>query len=265
MSFLAPLKNPELRAMYGKSLRGGLLLWGPPGCGKTFLARAVAGELQAAFLAVSLADVLDMYIGNSEKNVHALFEQARDAAPCVLFLDEIDAIGQKRSLTRNNAMRGSVNQLLTELDGVDSANEGVFVLGATNHPWDVDEALVRPGRLDRKVFVSPPDLDARLHILATHFRERPCERLDLKQAARATAGYSGADIAHLCDTAAELALMDSIERGTPRPIQQADLSAALREVRSSLGPWLETSRNVVLYANQSGDYDDLAAYLKKRT
>ena len=144
-SFLAPLRNPELRALYGKSLRGGLLLYGPPGCGKTFLAKAVAGELGASFLHVSLADVLDMYIGQSERNVKELFEVARTSAPCVLFLDELDAIGGKRSLNRSSGARTTVNQLLTELDGVGSDNEGVFVLAATNHPWDVDPALRRPG------------------------------------------------------------------------------------------------------------------------
>src|SRR5206468_9093310 len=141
LAFLGPLRNPQLRAMYGKSLRGGLLLYGPPGCGKTFLARAVAGEMQARFLALSIVDVLNMWLGNSEKNLHEVFEAARRNAPCVLFFDEIDALGQKRSQLRQHAGRNVVNQLLAELDGVGDNNEGVFVLAATNHPWDVDTAL----------------------------------------------------------------------------------------------------------------------------
>ncbi|HEY9378202.1 MAG TPA: ATP-binding protein, partial [Jiangellaceae bacterium] len=145
-AFLAPMRNPELRKAYGKSLRGGLMLYGPPGCGKTFLAKAVAGELGARFLSVALSDVLDMYVGRSERNVADLFALARRSAPCVLFLDEIDALGQRRSQTRMSGMRTTVNQLLSELDGISSDNEGVFVLAATNHPWDVDVALRRPGR-----------------------------------------------------------------------------------------------------------------------
>jgi len=160
-AFLAPLRNPDLVRLYGKSLRGGLLLYGPPGCGKTFIARAVAGEMGARFLAVSLAEILDMYVGQSERNVHELFETARRSAPCVVFLDEIDALGQKRSHLRNNAARGTVNQLLAELDGVQNLNEGVYVLGATNHPWDIDVALRRPGRFDRMLLVLPPDEEAR--------------------------------------------------------------------------------------------------------
>jgi SpoVK/Ycf46/Vps4 family AAA+-type ATPase len=262
-AFIAPLRNPELRQLYGKSLRGGLLLYGPPGCGKTFLARAVAGELEAAFLTVSLADVLDMYIGNSEKNIKELFEVARAAAPCVLFLDEIDALGQKRTLTRNSASRNSVNQLLNELDGIGSTNDGVFVLAATNHPWDVDPALRRPGRLDRTLLVLPPDRPARESIFRYHLAERPIENIDLGRLAKRTEGFSGADIAHVCESAAELALMDSIESGDTRMIGMADLEAALGSVRSSIGPWLETARNVALFANESGEYDELAKFIRK--
>jgi SpoVK/Ycf46/Vps4 family AAA+-type ATPase len=258
------LRNPELRALYGKSLRGGLLLYGPPGCGKTFLARAVAGELGAGFLHVSLADVLDMYVGSSERNVAELFETARASAPCVLFLDELDAIGQKRSLTRNSGMRTTVNQLLTELDGVGSDNEGVYVLAATNHPWDVDPALRRPGRLDRTLLVLPPDRPAREAILRTHLRGRPLERIDVARLAKQTDGFSGADLAHLCESASETALMDSVESGETRMIRMSDFDAALAEVRPSMGPWLETARNVALFANTDGEYDELAAYLRKR-
>jgi hypothetical protein len=143
-AFLAPMRNPELRKLYGKSLRGGLLLYGPPGCGKTFIARAVAGELGAQFITVSFADLIDMFVGRSERNIHELFEVARRNAPCVVFLDEVDAIGQKRSQLRNTPMRSAVNQLLLELDDVASDNTGVFLLAATNHPWDVDSALRRP-------------------------------------------------------------------------------------------------------------------------
>jgi SpoVK/Ycf46/Vps4 family AAA+-type ATPase len=263
-AFLAPMRNPELRRLYGKSLKGGLLLYGPPGCGKTFLAKAIAGELGASFFSVTLADVLDMYIGQSERNLGEIFTTARRNSPCVLFLDEIDALGQRRSQLRSNAMRGTVNQLLTELDGVGSSNEGVFVLAATNAPWDVDVALRRPGRLDRTVLVLPPDQPAREAILRHHLKDRPVSKIDLAAAARRTDGYSGADLAHVCETAAERALLDSAGSGTVRMIEMRDVDAAIVEVKPSIGPWLETARNVALFANDAGAYDDLLSYLKKR-
>ncbi|MGD0239369.1 MAG: tetratricopeptide repeat protein [Streptosporangiaceae bacterium] len=263
-AFLAPMRNPELRKLYGKSLRGGLLLYGPPGCGKTFIARAVAGELGARFIAVSFADIIDMFVGQSERNIHELFEVARRNAPCVLFLDEVDAIGQKRSQLRNTPMRSAVNQLLLELDDVSGNNEGVFLLAATNHPWDVDSALRRPGRFDRTLLVLPPDAGAREGVFRYHLKDRPVAGIDLAKLAKQTDGYSGADIAHICETAAERALLDSVRLGEPRMIGAPDLEAAIGEVKPSLGAWFDTARNVALFANENGSYDDLAAYLRKR-
>jgi SpoVK/Ycf46/Vps4 family AAA+-type ATPase len=263
-AFLAPQRNPELRAMYRKSLRGGLLMYGPPGCGKTFLARALAGELGAAFYAISLADVLDMYIGQSERNLHAVFETVRRHAPCVLFLDEVDAIGQKRTQLNHSAMRGTVNQLLAELDDVGGSNDGVFTLAATNAPWDVDSALRRPGRLDRTILVLPPDAPARHAVLQMQLKDRPHERIDLAPLVKATEGWSGADLAHLVDSATETALLDAARTGRARPITARDITAALKHIRSSTTTWLESARNVALFANESGDYDELIAYLKQR-
>jgi SpoVK/Ycf46/Vps4 family AAA+-type ATPase len=263
-AFLAPMRNPELRRLYGKSLRGGLLLYGPPGCGKTFIARAVAGELGARFIAVSFADIIDMFVGQSERNIHELFEIARRNAPCVVFLDEVDAIGQKRSQLRHTPMRSAVNQLLLELDDISGNNEGVFLLAATNHPWDVDSALRRPGRFDRTLLVLPPDAAAREGVFRYHLKDRPVAGIDLARLASQTDGYSGADIAHICETAAERALMDSVRRGEPRMIGTPDLEAAIGEVKPSLGAWFDTARNVALFANENGSYDDLAAYLRKR-
>jgi AAA+ superfamily predicted ATPase len=260
VAFLAPMRNPELRRLYGKSLRGGLLLYGPPGCGKTHIARAVAGELGAHFIVVGISEVLDMYIGQSERNLHELFAQARRSAPCVLFLDEVDALGQKRSQTRNSAVRGVVNQLLTEMDNVAADNDGVFILGATNQPWDVDTALRRPGRFDRTVLVLPPDVPARRAILAYHLRDRPVEKIDLARLVAATDGFSGADLAHLCETAAERALIDSSRSGVIRMIGMPDFDTALTEVRPSTGPWFASARGVAMFANEGGAYDDLLAW-----
>ena len=261
---LAPMRHPDLGRLYGKSLRGGLLLYGPPGCGKTFIARALAGELGARFLAVSMADVLDMFIGQSERNLREVFETARRNAPCVLFLDEVDALGQKRSQLRHSAARGTVSQLLSEMDGMAAGNDAVYVLGATNHPWDVDVALRRPGRFDRMLLVLPPDRPAREGILRYHLRDRPIAGVDVGRLARMTDGYSGADLAHVCETAAERALLDSARSRTVRMIGMADLERAVSQVRPSIGPWLDVARNVAQFANEGGTYDDLLAYLRQR-
>ena len=262
VAFLGPMRNPEMRKLYGKSLRGGLLLFGPPGCGKTHLARATAGELGARFISIGLADILDMYVGQSERNLHETFETARRSAPCVLFFDEIDALGRKRSLVRQSAERNTVNQLLTELDSVDSSNEGVFVLSATNHPWDVDSALRRPGRFDRVLLVLPPDLPAREAIIEMNLDGRPTEGIDAHRIAKATEGFSGADLAHLCESAAELAMEDSMASGTTRSIRQADFKRAMKEVRPSTRPWFDTARNYAQFANEGGVYDDLLEYMR---
>lgn len=262
-SFLAPLRNPELRQMYRKSLRGGLLMYGPPGCGKTYLARALAGELEAGFISVQITDILDQMIGNSERNVRELFLAARRAAPCVLFFDEVDALGQRRSQTRNSALRGTINQLLTELDGVEQDNDGVFVLAATNQPWDVDPALRRPGRLDRTVLILPPDPEAREAIFRHYLQNRPIAGIDLAKLAKCSEGMSGADIAYVTELAAEGALLASVASGEPRPIGMPDLVSALDSIQPSIGPWLETARNLVTFGEDDGTYKELRAYLKK--
>ena len=262
MAFLGPLKNPEIMKMYGKSLQGGLMLYGPPGCGKTYIARALAGELGATFMSIGLSDVLDMYLGESERRLHEIFEAARRKAPCVLFFDEVDALGQKRSNMRHSAGRTIVNQLLAEMDSVGSNNKNVFILSATNHPWDVDTALRRPGRFDRVVLVLPPDKSAREAILQHHLKDRPQADLDLAQIAATTEHYSGADLAHLVESAAEYAMHDSIATGNARPINMSDFTNALREVRPSTKPWFETARNYAMFSNEGGVYDELLEYLQ---
>lgn len=218
----------------------------------------------ANFYNVGLADVLDMWIGSSERNLAAIFETARRNAPCVLFFDEIDALGQKRSHLRvsGSTLRGVVNQLLSELDGVGSDNDGVFVLAATNHPWDVDEALLRPGRFDRRLLVLPPDVAARRSILDFHLRGKPMDGVDLAGVVAATEGYSGADLALIVEEATEAALDSSLESGDLEPITTEGVERALTVVKPSIGPWLETARNHVIYANRSGDYDELEQFLR---
>jgi SpoVK/Ycf46/Vps4 family AAA+-type ATPase len=156
-----------------------------------------------------------------------------------------------------------VNTLLEELDGIDR-NEGVFVLAATNHPWDLDEALRRPGRFDRMLLVLPPDHEARTAIIQSCLESRPVQGIDTGRIATKTEGFSGADVVHACDSAAERALLDSVRTGVIREITMDDFDAVLREIKPSIGPWLETARNVALFSNEGGMYDDLVAYLRTR-
>ena len=265
-SFLAPMRNAAIAKAFGKSLRGGLLLYGPPGCGKTFVARAVAGELQANFMAVTMTDILDSHIGETEKNIKAVFDKARSNAPTVLFLDEVDALGLRRGSLSGSAswLRQMVNQLLMEMDSLSSNNDGLYVLAATNHPWDLDEALLRPGRLDRAALVTAPDGPARESILRYHLERRPIAGIDLKWIVQRTDGFSGADLEHLCTTAAEKAMMQSIERNEVLPVDMTHIQLALNEVKPSTLPWLESARNVVRFSNENGRYDELEEYLIAR-
>jgi SpoVK/Ycf46/Vps4 family AAA+-type ATPase len=264
-SLLIPMANPELRAAYGSTLRNGLLLYGPPGCGKTFLARALAGEMGANFYIVSLADVLDSFLGQSERNIRLLFDTARANPPSVIFFDELDAIGQKRTnLRASPLLRGTVNQLLAEMDGAKDLNDGLFILGASNQPWDIDPALKRPGRFSRTLFVPPPDREARMAILRLHLAGRPVDVVDFNAVVERTTGYSGADLAQVCEIATRRALVESARTGIVHPVKMEDLLASLTEVRSTVNEWFTSAENVVKFANQDGTYDGLAQFMRSR-
>lgn len=264
LGFLEPLRNEELREAFGQALKSSLLLWGPPGCGKTYLAKALAGELGLFFIHVGIADMLDMWIGSSERNVSQIFDEARHMSPTVLFIDELDALGHKRAHLQTSGTRNVVNQLLLELDGAVTNNEGILVLGATNQPWDIDPALLRPGRFDRQVLVLPPDQAAREAILAHHLRRAPVEQLDLTSIARRTEGYSGADLSQVCSRAVEFALHASVSAGSTKPVNSEDLERALADTAATTDGWFRLAENYVQFADDGGQYDELAQYIARR-
>jgi ATP-dependent 26S proteasome regulatory subunit len=261
MKIIFPLKHPEMYKAYGKKTGGGILLYGPPGCGKTFIAKATAGEVNAQFISVGLNDILDMWIGNSEKNLHEVFERARAYAPCVLFFDEIDALGASRSDMRQSSGRHLINQFLQELDGVESNNDGVLILGATNSPWHLDPAFRRPGRFDRIIFVPPPDEEARESIFKLKLENKPLEKIDYSKIIKLTKEYSGADIEAIIDISIESKLHESMKTGVPLPIQTKDILKAIEKHFASTREWFTQARNFALYANESGLYDDILKYL----
>ena len=262
LKIIYPLTHAEMFKAYGKSIGGGILMYGPPGCGKTHLTRATAGEVEASFIAVGIHDVLDMWIGNSERNLHYIFDQARRNAPCVLFFDEVDALGASRADMKTSAGRHLINQFLSELDGVTTSNDGVLVLGATNAPWHLDSAFRRPGRFDRILFVPPPDSTARAAILRLFLRGKPVDDIDYDAAAKKTEGFSGADLKAVVDVTIENKLKEAMKSGKPQPICTKDLLGAVGSQKPSTREWFATARNYALYSNQGGAYDDILKYLK---
>ncbi|MFT4126692.1 MAG: ATP-binding protein [Gordonia sp. (in: high G+C Gram-positive bacteria)] len=264
LTLFGPLRNPALARAYRTSARGGLLLYGPPGCGKSFIADAIAGELGARFYNVRISDVLHPTFGQSEQALRSIFVTARRNTPCVVFFDELDALGHKRSALNAGGLRPVVNQLLVEMDSGTSDNDGVYILGATNHPWDVDVALRRPGRFDRMIFVTPPDHEARVSILGFHLRDRPVVGVDLGDFAARTEGFTGADLAHVCNLATQHSMARSIESGQVQPVTTREMSAALAQVRPSSRAWFDSVRSVLEFANTDGSFDDLARYLSRK-
>ena len=262
LKIIKPLLHPDLYKAYGKKTGGGILLYGPPGCGKTYIAKATAGQVNARFINVGLSDILDMWIGSSEKNLHDIFEFARENTPCVLFFDEIDALGASRSDMKQSSGRHLINQFLQELDGIDNNNEGILVLGATNTPWHLDPAFRRPGRFDRIIFVPPPDEAARESILQLKLKNKPVDAIDFKSLAKKLEHYSGADIEAIIDIAVEEKIESSFIDGIPKPIKTGDLLNAGKKHKASTLEWFTTAKNFALFANDSGLYDDILLHLK---
>lgn len=263
-AIILPFQRHDLYEKYKRGAGGGALLFGPPGCGKTLLARATAGQCGLPFSNVRIEDILNPYFGVSEANLHDAFVQARRFAPCVLFIDELDAIAFARRRHSGSVGRPLVDQLLQELDAIGADNENVLILAATNAPWDVDEAMKRPGRFDRVVFVPPPDAQAREHILALHLAGRPNDGVDVARVAKKTQLFSGADLRALVERAVDLVIDDALERGEERALTTGDFEAALAGMRPSTLEWMATARNYVEFANQGGRYDEVASFLVSR-
>jgi SpoVK/Ycf46/Vps4 family AAA+-type ATPase len=258
---IKPFQTPGLFQTFKRKAGGGVLMYGPPGCGKTMLARALTNECKANFIPVNASDILDMYVGVAEKRITELFRTARARRPSVMFFDEMEALAQRRQFDSREKVNTGVSVLLSEMDGVSGANDGILFLGATNLPWSIDPAFRRPGRFDRTLFIPPPDRVARHFILRTLLRDRPHDpRLDLAGIVERTPGFSGADIAALVDTASDFAIDDSA-RGVIVPLNDPHFAAAFRECRASTGEWLGQASNYSQFANQDGLYDDLRDFL----
>ncbi len=261
IKIIQPFKNPELFKKFKKSAGGGLLLYGAPGCGKSYFARAIAGECDAAFYNVTIEDILDMYVGESEKNIKSLFDTVRANRPAVVFIDEIDALGRKRELLKHSSLTTTINAFLAQMDGVESDNENILIIGATNAPWDVDSAFKRTGRFDRSFFIPPPDFDAREEIFELYLQDLPIGKLDYRLLSDASEGFSGADIKGVVDRAGEATIEAILESGKELQITQEDLLEIIENTTKSTAEWFSMAKNVIEYANANGVYDELEAYM----
>lgn len=264
LRIISPFENQEVFRAFGRQAGGGILLYGPPGCGKTFMARATAGECGARFVPVGIAEILDKYWGETEKLIKSLFDDARRRAPTVLFFDEFDALGHSRGRSESQFWRSLVDQLLNEMDGIAGKTKDVLVFSATNLPWNVDQAFRRPGRFDRSLFVPPPDAAAREEMLRRRLAALPGgDQISIEALVKKTELMTGADLNALAERAAERALTESLESGSIVPVEARDFTRALAGMQSSALEWFATARNHARYANEAGTYDELVDYLRR--
>jgi transitional endoplasmic reticulum ATPase len=261
---ILPLQRPDIYKRYKRQAGGGVLLYGPSGCGKTMLARATAAECDLPFINVRIENILDPYIGASERNLHGAFTLARQHAPCVMFLDEIDALAYARRKHQGSAGRALVDQLLQELDSIGSENQELLILAATNAPWDVDDALMRPGRFDRRIFVPPPDEETRYHILKLLIDDLPTTAIDLRRLAKSTQLFSGADLRALVDEATDQVIEEALDTQSHPPLTMKHFEIARAELRPTTLDWLARARNYVEFANQDDRYKEVATFLRSR-
>lgn len=235
-----PIQYPDIYAKFGQRPSRGALLWGPPGCGKTLLAKAIASECAANFISIKGPELLTMWFGESEANVRGVFDKARTAAPCVLFFDELDSIARSRGGSSGDAGGAGdrvMNQMLTEMDGVNPSKE-IFFIGATNRPDIIDPAIRRPGRLDSMIFIDLPDFPARVSILKACLRKSPVDpATDFEYIAEKTHGFSGADLANIGKTAAQVAIRDMVAK----EVKKVREKEAARERAEALGEDYESA------------------------
>jgi len=229
-----PFLYPDKAALYGIRSGGGILLYGPPGTGKTYIAKAVAGEVDAVFYSIKPSEIMSKWVGESEQNVKKLFETARGNERSVIFIDEVEALIPKRRSSGSTVMVRVVPQILAELEGVETKNDNLLFIGATNEPWSIDPAALRPGRFDEKIYVPPPDLEARRKIFELNMKGKPLADIDLDSLAELTEGYSGADVRHICVKASLIPFKESIRTGEERGITMTDVLNVMEHIKPSI-------------------------------
>lgn len=261
MAIVYPFKHPEMWERWGKKAGEGILFYGPPGCGKTFIAKAAAGESEASFISVKISDILGSYVGESERNLRSAFESANENKPCILFFDEIDGIGGKRGDSQHS--NSLVGEMLMDMDGIEKTND-LLILAATNAPWAVDPALRRPGRFTKLILIPPPDCAAREEIFKIRLKNKPFETdLDIMKLASMTDGYSSADIKQLCEVAADIPLNEELEGKKPRKMGLEDFKSAIKKFNPSLIPWFRQASYQIAKSGEQDIFKELLDIINK--
>ncbi|MEA3254718.1 MAG: AAA family ATPase [Candidatus Altiarchaeota archaeon] len=257
-----PILRPDLAKEFGRKAGGGILLYGPPGCGKSYVAKATIGECGASFFNVNISDLVSKGFEEGAKALHDIFEHATKGAPSIVFMDEIDAIGGKRDSNQEHSERMLIDQLLMEIDGVESMKENVLFIAATNSPWALDSALRRSERFTKQLFVPPPDSETRIEIFKIHTRKEPLsEDINLEKLAELTEGYSSSDIKTVCDSAAKIPWEEAIHGGTAREINMSDFIKAISKQKSSLLPWYKTAHRMLEQSGEIGLYENYSRHI----
>ncbi|MFH0861783.1 MAG: AAA family ATPase, partial [Candidatus Altiarchaeota archaeon] len=260
-----PIAHPELSKEFGTKGGGGVLLYGPPGCGKTYIMRAAVGEAGVNFYTVEIPDIIGDDPEASSKKLDEAFNEARQGAPSIVFFDEIEALGGARKAGQRGSEHRMVNQFLTDMEGVVASNVNVLIVGSTNAPWDMDAALRRSGRFTNQIFIPPPDMESRTQLFKLHVKGRPISPdVDLGKLAELTENYSSADITAICEEAAKIPWSESVHGGAKRDISMADFHSILDQRESTIIPWLRVAEKQLRDSGESDLFPELADYVFKR-
>jgi transitional endoplasmic reticulum ATPase len=254
-----PFEHPEEYEYYKVSRGGGILLYGPPGCGKTMIAAAAAAECNAVFISLKISDIKDKYVGESEKKIKEIFNLAREHERAIVFFDEIDAIASNRSDSSEGYEKSLVNELLAQMDGVDTKSSNQYLLlAATNIPWTIDTALRRPGRFDKSVFIPQPDLEARKKLFEIYLRNRPVSStVKIEELASMTRGYASSEISFICEEAARIPLKEALSGRKRREISMNDLKQVISETQTILVSWYSKALKEVKISGEEETFAEL--------
>ena len=252
--------------MFGKKFGGGIIMYGPPGCGKSYIAEATAGEANVCYLNVKASDIKGKYVGETEQNIAKLFKTARDNQPCVIFFDEFEALGQERGMAVGHD-KGMISQLLTEIDSLGNKDQQIMLLAATNQPWEIDLALRREGRFGSSLFVPPPDLESRKGILKMQLKNKPVENnFDYDSISKITELYSGSEIVEVCNNAVEKVISECLKTNKIRKIKTEDLVNVIKNKKEIISvKWLKKTIDTIYLTNNEDSFKDVIEYAREKS
>ena len=265
LKIIEPFRNPEIFHHFGKKIGGGILMYGPPGCGKSLIAEATAGECHATFFNVKASDLKSKYVGETEKNIAKLFKEAREQQPSIIFFDEFEAVGAERSAA-SPYDKSMVSQLLAETDGLGNKDQQILLIAASNEPWNIDLALRREGRFGTGVFVPPPDLKARIAILKILLKEKPLHpEINIETLALLTNEYSGAELEEICNAAIEEAIKDCLKNKKLRTLTLEDFKKVLQKKISTTALWFKKAMKSINISSEQDYFKELLDFEEQIT